>query len=77
MSTKNTIFLTQDDEHCYMDCRHTTTKEGKPITNFIDIDFVHKNSEIVHTDEEGFTVRIYPDTELHAILLSLSKDLKK
>lgn len=66
MSTRSTIFLTKDNEHCFDDCRAEHDKFGNVIEYFIDLEVSQKNGEIVYNDEESFCVRIYPDTDLHA-----------
>lgn len=67
MSTKATIFLTNDNEHCYYE---QTMPHNEPGTdNFIGDTIVFEmsknNIRIVANDEESLIIEIDPGTELY------------
>lgn len=57
MSSKNTIFLTEDNEHCYHDCNDDT----------IVIELSKKNIEILLDDEDDFIIQVNSGSDLYNI----------
>lgn len=69
MSTKSTLFLTQDNEHCYSDCSISEYDEtGKWIGDPITIEFDNKNLVESYIDEDCTVVVIRPNTEIHKLV---------
>lgn len=74
MSTKSTIFLTQDNEHCYDDCSDPNYDINKIfLGNTITIEFDKKNINIVCNDEDDLIIEIKPNCELYDIINSIRK----
>lgn len=74
MSTKNTVFLTEDDEHCYTDCAMPVINENKEYIGdelILEIDL--KNCTI-HKDQTTLTVYLNnPNSEIYKKIKSLEK----
>lgn len=74
MSTKATIFLTGDNEHCYTDCSEPVIKDGKYIGNQITIEFDAKNAAIAGVDTDSFCIVLTdPESEIYKKILSLQE----
>ena len=58
MSTKSSLFLTKDNEHCYTDCNELKYKDGKYIGDTITLEFDKKNIEIVANDDDDLSIEI-------------------
>lgn len=58
MSTKSTIFLTNDNEHCYIEL----------LDNEIVMEFDKKNIDILINDDEELVIAIKNNTELHKLI---------
>jgi hypothetical protein len=66
MSTKSTIFLTNEDEHCYDDCSEQHHEDGKFLGNTIYMEINKSNGEVVWENEESFTVKFNnPKSEIY------------
>ena len=65
MSTKNSILLTEDNEHWYTDCAEPLNENKDAIT----LEFSKKNIRIDINDDEDliFTI-INPDCEIYDVL---------
>ena len=74
MSTKSTIFLTNDaNEHCYFDCagQHISRKTGQ-VHDEITIEFSKKNIIVEGDDDEDLIITITNvDSELYKIFEQL------
>ncbi len=64
MSTKSSIFLTEDDEHCYFEHFDGT----------IVLEMDKKNIEILENDEFNLIIEIKPDCELFKLIGSITQD---
>lgn len=65
MSSKSTIFLTADNEHCYSDCNLPNTKDGKYIGDTIVLEMSKKNIRVIENDEWDLIIEIDPGSELY------------
>ncbi len=74
MSTKNSILLTEDNEHWYTDCAEPLNENKDAIT----LEFSKKNIRIDINDNDDliFTI-INPDCEIYDVLELLQAILKK
>jgi hypothetical protein len=64
MSTKGTVFLTKDNEHCYDE---TFEKDGNSFRLYLEIDF--NNIKSISFDEtDGLIVGIKGDSEMANVL---------
>ena len=85
MSTRSTIFLTDDNEHCYDDCSepHYIKVDGENqfLGNTITLEMSKRNIKIAHNDEDYLVIEIAPGSELYDIIESLrsydNKERKK
>ena len=72
MSTKTTVFLTEDNEHCYTDCvypKYDDSGNWNGDSLFLEID--SKNLGSFEFDRhEGAVIEIKPNCELYKILIS-------
>lgn len=68
MSTKSSLFLTKDNEHCYTDCNKPNYKDGEYIGDAITIEFDKKNIEIVADDNECLVIEIEAGSELYELV---------
>lgn len=74
MSTKSTIYLTHDNEHCYDDCVDYIKDKNNKLHNKITIEFDKRNIEIVCNDESDLIIEITnPDSDLYKLFNNLSK----
>lgn len=72
MSTKSTIFLTNDNEHCYSDCSlENYDKDKKYIGDSIILEMSKKNVDLIYNDHEDIIVEIKPGNELYEIISGL------
>ncbi len=74
MSSKNTIFLTEDDEHCYSDCSIPIIGENnKYLGDEIILEINLKNCTF-HKDNDTLTVYINnANSEIYKKILSLKE----
>lgn len=73
MSTKSTIFLTDDNEHCYNDsvneCRDNDGNWVSPIT----LELSKKNIDIICNDREDLVIEI---TNVNSNLFKIFNNIK-
>ena len=77
MSTRNTIFLTKDNEHCFRDCGYEKDNNGQFVTDFIDIEMNKENISIIHDKEDCLIVRVFPNTDLHRCILNAEEKMNE
>ena len=72
MSTKSTIFLTGNNEHCYSDCSlpHFDDNENF-IGDSIILEMSKKHTDLLLNDDEDIIVEIKPSNELYQIFSDL------
>ena len=63
MSTKSSIFLTNDQEHCYVDTTDNT----------IVLEMDRENIKIIHLDDDDLIVEIKPGCELYDLINSIKQ----
>lgn len=68
MSSKSTIFLTNDNEHCYSDCNQRTD-----LGDVITVEFDKKNINIIANDETDLIIEISPGSELYEIFAAIRR----
>jgi hypothetical protein len=68
MSTKNSIFLTNDNEHCYTDCNQPHFKNGKFIGDTITLEMDKKNIKIICNTKEDLIIEVNPGSELYELI---------
>lgn len=68
MSTKCTLFLTKDNEHCYEDCNQPIYKEGKWIGYTITLEMNKSNFRLIANDDDGLCIEINPGSELYEMI---------
>jgi hypothetical protein len=78
MSTKNTILLTNDNEHWYNDCSEPLTPlNSSSYKDAITLEFSKKNIRVDMNDEEDLVITITnPDCEIYELLTKLAKELR-
>lgn len=69
MSSKATIFLTNDNEHFYEECNDPHYVDDKYIGFTLVLEMSKKNIEILVDDNEDLIVEIKPGCELHKFLM--------
>ncbi len=65
MSTKSTVFLTEDNEHCYYE--HTSQKydkDGQFLGWDIEMEISKKNVD-VYEDEDSIVITFKPGTDIY------------
>lgn len=79
MSTKSTIFLTNDNEHCYDDCSQPHKDKDGNWNNTITVEFDKKNIRVIANDQSDLIIEIDPGSELYEIFNSIrfNKDLAR
>lgn len=73
MSVNTTIFLTSDNEHCYIDGNNKTYNEEGFIGNAIILEMSKSNISIVTNNEEDLIIEIAPGTEIYNIIRNILK----
>lgn len=69
MSTKSSLFLTKDDEHCYEETsEQKTDANGKFIGCNIYLEMDKKNIEIDTDCDEYIILKIIPGSELYSLV---------
>ena len=72
MSSKSTIFLTSDEEHCYFDCSEAMTDQQGERKDAITIEFSKDNIRVDCNDTYDLVVTIInPDSDLYKIFENL------
>lgn len=75
MSSKNTLFLTEDNEHAYLDCSEQYTDKNGDRQDALTIEFDKKNIRIEMNDEDDLVITIINvDSDLYKIMSKL-KDI--
>lgn len=72
MSTKSTIFLTSDNEHCYIEHTGMSDEKGNWISDTIVLEMSKKHTDLLANDDDDITVEILPNNELYDIFKNLS-----
>lgn len=73
MSTKSTIFLTNDNEHCYYEGSLPHHNEnGEYIGSTIVLEMSKKHTDLVTNDDEDIIVEIKPGNDLYDVFKFLS-----
>lgn len=73
MSSRSTIFLTNDNEHCYLDGSYELNNQDEYVSNFIDLEMSKANIKVVIDDKNDLVVRIFKGSELYEKILSIDK----
>jgi hypothetical protein len=77
MSSKATIFLTRDNEHCYEECNEShyemTENEEKFQGYTIILEMSKKNIDVVCNDGEDLIIEIKPNCELYRHILKMKE----
>ena len=74
MSTKSTVFLTRDNEHCYTDCMDGRYTDDKWIGDSMTLEIDGENIEEIRDDGFGGTIiTIRAGTHIWKILKELGK----
>lgn len=68
MSTKSSLFLTKDNEHCYTDCNEPNYKDGEYIGDTITLEMDKRNISIVCNDDMDLIIEIKPGSELYELI---------
>lgn len=68
MSTKSTIFLTENNEHCYTDCNEPVFKDGDYIGDAIYLQMSKENISIIENDYLELIIKIDPGSELYELI---------
>lgn len=76
MSSKATLFLTNDNEHFYEECNEPHYKQAPyKAENFegytIVLEMAKKNIEIVCNDDEDLIIELKPGSELYNLMLKM------
>lgn len=76
MSTRSTIFLTENNEHCYDECSERIFKNGQHIGNAIVLELDKSHCEVIHNNETDLIIQFNdPDSQIYKLIASL-KDNK-
>jgi len=73
MSTKSTIFLTNDNEHCYLEFSQELNNNDEYVTHFIDLEMNKSNIKVIVNDKNDLVIRIFKGSELYDNILSINK----
>ena len=71
MSSKSTIFLTKDNEHCYEECNSPEFVNDIFIGNAIIFEISKKNIDILCNDTDDLILEIKPGSELYNIIKNI------
>ena len=77
MSSKSSIFLTVDNEHCYDDCHEPHYKDDIFIGNTIYLEMSKENIEITSNNKEGLVIKIIPGSELYEMIKNIDDSNNK
>lgn len=72
MSTKSSLFLTKDNEHCYTDSSDPNFKGDEYIGDTITLELAKKNIKIISNDDDDLIIEIKPGSELYEIIKRMS-----
>lgn len=73
MSTKNTILLTNDNEHWYSDLEPLTVDADRHV---ITLEFSKRNIRIDLNDDEDLVISIVNPCEIYDVLSKIAKDFR-
>tara|TARA_R110001592_G_scaffold350028_1_gene645756 strand:- start:482 stop:703 length:222 start_codon:yes stop_codon:yes gene_type:complete len=68
MSTKSSLFLTKDNEHCYEELSEPRYVEGEYIGSSIILELNRKNIKILAFDDDDLILEIEPGSELYDLI---------
>jgi len=68
MSTKSSLFLTKDNEHCYTDGNEPCEKDGIFIGDTITLEMSKRNIIIICDDEDDLVIEIAAGSELYDLI---------
>ena len=72
MSTKSTLFLTNDNEHFYQECNEPHYKDEKWIGDTLVLEMSKRNINILFNDEEDLVIEITnPESELYKHMIKM------
>ena len=76
MSTKSSLFLTNDNEHCYYECLnpHYDGENFVGYDIFLEID--KKNIKEINVDEDGILLNIPPGSEIYSLFQKMDVEHK-
>ena len=73
MSTKSTIFLTNDNEHFYQELNDPHYKDGKWIGDTLVLEISQKNITIITNDDYDLVIKFNnPESEIYKELIKLN-----
>lgn len=76
MSTKTTLFLTHDNEHCYYDCSEEELISGEFVQP-IYLEFSKENVQVIENDSQDLILRIKPNTEIYGMIQKMNVESEK
>ena len=68
MSTKSSLFLTNDNEHCYYECLNAHYENEKFIGYDIFLEINKKNINEIDIDEDGVLLSLSPGSEIYSLI---------
>lgn len=72
MSSKSTIFLTEDNEHFYQDGNEPHYKDGELIGYTLVLEMSKRNINILLNDNDDLVIEITnPESELYTYLMKM------
>lgn len=79
MSSKSTLFLTEDNEHFYEECNSPHYKQAPyNAENFegytLVLEMNKRNVKVVCNDDEDLILEIEPGSQLYKLLLKMRED---
>ena len=73
MSTKSSLFLTEDNEHCYTDGNEPNYHNNVWVGDTITFEIAKKNINIVCNDDEDLIIEIKPNCELYKHIMKMKE----
>jgi len=78
MSSKSSLFLTADNEHCYEECNSPHYKDNECKRESFEgytivLELSKKNIDIVTNDEDDLILEIKPGSELYKHILKMKE----
>lgn len=73
MSSKSSLFLTRDNEHCYEECNEPHYKDDKFNGYTIVLEMSKRNISILCDDDEDLIIEIKPGSELYNHILKMKE----
>jgi hypothetical protein len=71
MSSKNTLFLTEDNEHSFLDCSQPNYENKKFIGDTLVLEMSKENIEILANDSDDLIIEIKAGSELYNLMLMM------